>query len=66
MLSASAPSLVAGFWERFARDLDFEPLGVEWVPETAQPLKRGKLRLMRGHVWHRVQETGTCTGPDAP
>jgi len=44
----------------------FERLGVEWVPETAQPLKRGKLRLMHGHVWHRVQETGTCTGPDAP
>jgi hypothetical protein len=27
----------------------FERLGVEWVPETAQPLKRGNLRLMHGH-----------------
>jgi len=49
MLSSSAPSMVVGFWERFARDLDFERLGIEWVPENAQPLKRGNLRLMHGH-----------------
>jgi hypothetical protein len=29
MLSSNAPSMVVGFWERFARDLDFERLGVE-------------------------------------
>jgi hypothetical protein len=49
MLSSTAPSMVVGFWERFARDLDFKRLGVEWVPEIAQPLKRGNLRLMHGH-----------------
>ncbi len=49
MLSSNAPSMVVGFWERFARDLDFERLGVEWVSEKAQPLKRGNLRLMHGH-----------------
>jgi hypothetical protein len=41
MLSSNALSMVVGFWERFARALDFERLGVEWVPETAQPLRRG-------------------------
>jgi hypothetical protein len=54
MLSSNAPSMVVGFWERFARDLDFTRLGVEWVPETAQPLKRGNLRLMHGHQIAKV------------
>jgi hypothetical protein len=46
---SKCPSRVSGFWERFAQDLDFDALGVEWVPEKSQPLKRGNLRLLHGH-----------------
>lgn len=50
-LERGAPAFVPGFWERFAQDLDFERLGVEWVPEGRphQPIKRGNLRVLHGH-----------------
>jgi predicted phosphodiesterase len=47
-LVRGAPSFVKGFWDLFAGELDFERLGVEWVPEVAV-LKKGNLRLFHGH-----------------
>jgi hypothetical protein len=32
-----------------AQALDFDSVGVEWVPEKSQPLQRGNLRLLHGH-----------------
>ncbi|ADO73915.1 uncharacterized protein STAUR_6158 [Stigmatella aurantiaca DW4/3-1] len=34
---------------RLPQDLDFDSVGVEWVPEKSQPPKRGNLRLLHGH-----------------
>jgi predicted phosphodiesterase len=48
-LANGAPAFVKGFWERFAGELDFEKLGIEWVPEGKQPLRRGNLRVLHGH-----------------
>lgn len=48
MLSESASSMVKGFWDRFAAELDFERLGVEWVPE-AKPWRMGNLLALHGH-----------------
>jgi predicted phosphodiesterase len=48
-LAGCMPSMVRGYWERWRRDLGLDDLDVDWVPEMAQPLKRGHLRVLHGH-----------------
>lgn len=47
-VQSQLPTMTAGYWERWARDMDFDRLGITWIPTVKQPLKIGKLSLLHG------------------
>lgn len=49
-LTENQPSMVQGFWRRFARDTGMEDNGVKFVPE-AQNVRLGAAMLKHGHQW---------------